>query len=83
MRKRDKDKERREVIQSYTFILQFGINMIVPILACTAGGIYIDKLFGLSMAPVIGFVIGALAGYTSIYKMVQHRFQKKEDDTNN
>ena len=55
-------KNQKKVFQSLTLILQFGLNMIVPIVLCMMFGIWITIPF---------FVIGALAGFTNIYKMAK------------
>lgn len=80
MGKRNKEKERRELAQNYSFVLQFGLNMIIPILGCTLLGSYIDDLLSTNFIVLIGFVIGMLAGYTSIYKTVKKRFKKENED---
>ena len=33
-------KYKKNVFQSFTMVMQFGINMIVPILMCTLFGVY-------------------------------------------
>ena len=38
-------KYKKNVYQSFTMIMQFGMNMIVPILMCTMLGVYIGKKF--------------------------------------
>ena len=80
MKKKDRKKERKEIVESYSFVLQFSINMIVPILACTFAGIVVDNGFDMPYAPVVGFFVGALAGYTSIYKMVKKRLKKENHE---
>ncbi len=48
-------------------ILQFGINMIVPILLCTFVGILLDRLFSTSFIVIILFFLGAAAGFRNIF----------------
>ncbi len=48
-------------------VLQFGINMIVPIVLCTFAGIFLDRLLSTSFIVIILFFIGALAGFRNIY----------------
>ena len=48
-------------------VLQFGINMIVPILLCTFAGIFLDRLFSTSFIVIILFFLGAMAGFRNIY----------------
>lgn len=71
-----KRKELNESAQAYTFILQFAINMIVPIGACTYAGYWLDKKFGTVYIVVIGFFVGALAGGTSIYRITKKMTKK-------
>ncbi len=48
-------------------VLQFGINMLVPILLCTFAGIFLDRLFSTSFIVIILFFLGAMAGFRNIY----------------
>ena len=70
-------KNPRKVFQALTMILQFGLNMIVPIALCTALGIWLDKKFDMPWVILVLFFAGALAGFTSIYKMAKP-FMKSE-----
>lgn len=60
-------KYQKEVFRSFTLILQFGINMIVPILLCTFAGIFLDRLFSTSFIVIIFFFLGAMAGFRNIF----------------
>ena len=73
-----KKDNNREVVQSLTMVLQFGINMLVPIAMCTALGVWLGDKFDIDWIVVPLFFVGALAGYTNIYKMVK-RFLKDKD----
>ena len=55
------------VYRSLTQVLQFGINMLVPILLCTFLGIFLDRFFHTSFLVIILFFIGALAGGRNVY----------------
>ena len=55
-------RKNRKVFQALTLILQFGLNMIVPIVMCTLFGTWI-------VIPL--FIMGALAGFTNIFKMAK------------
>ena len=70
-------KNPRKVFQALTMILQFGLNMIVPIAICMALGIWLDKKYDMPWVILILFFVGALAGFTSIYKMAKP-FMKSE-----
>ncbi len=70
-------KNPRKVFQALTMILQFGLNMIVPIAICMALGIWLDKKYDMPWVILVLFFAGALAGFTSIYKMAKP-FMKSE-----
>ncbi len=57
-------------------VLQFGINMIVPILLCTFAGIFLDRLFSTSFIVIILFFLGALAGFRNIYVFAKSENRK-------
>lgn len=59
-------KYQKEVFRSMTMVLQFGINMLVPILLCTFLGIFLDRLFHTSFIVIIMFFLGAAAGFRNI-----------------
>lgn len=64
-------KYQKEVFQNFSFVLQFGITMIVPIFLCTFLGIFLDKLLGTSFIVIILFFLGALAGFRNIFILVR------------
>ena len=64
-------KNQKKVFQSLTLILQFGLNMIVPIVLCTMLGAWIGKKYDIPVITVPLFIMGALAGFTNIYKMAK------------
>lgn len=77
-------KYRKNVYQAFTMVLQFGLNMIVPILMCTMLGVYIGKKFDMMFIVVPLFIIGALAGFRNIYVMAKKIFEQESDrDTKN
>ena len=55
-------KYKKNVYQSFTMVMQFGFNMIVPILMCTMLGVYIGRKFDMMFIVVPLFIAGAL-GY--------------------
>ena len=55
------------VYRSLTQILQFGINMLVPIILCTFLGIFLDRILGTSFIVIILFFLGAIAGGRNVY----------------
>ena len=64
-------KDNRKIFQILTLILQFGLNMIVPIFMCTLFGAWLGKRYDMPFLSVPLFVIGALAGFTNIFKMAK------------
>ncbi len=68
--KKDKPYDR-SVYQSLTMIMQFGINMIVPIAMMTVLGIWLDRKLEVGYFTIILFVLGALAGGQNIYRMAK------------
>lgn len=72
-------KYRKNVYQSFTMVMQFGINMIVPILMCTMLGVYIGRKYDMMIIVVPLFVVGALAGFRNIYRMAKKIFEQESD----
>lgn len=64
-------KNNRKVFQSMTLIMQFGINMIVPIFMCTMFGVWLGEKYDISFIVIPLFIMGALAGFTNIFKMAK------------
>lgn len=62
-------KNNRKVFQSLTLILQFGLNMIVLILMCTMFGVWLGEKYDIPIITIPLFIVGALAGFTNIFKM--------------
>ena len=67
-------KNQKKVFQSLTLILQFGLNMIVPIVLCTMLGAWLGKKYDIPVITVPLFIMGALAGFTNIYKMAKKMY---------
>ena len=63
--------QNRKIFQSLTLILQFGINMIVPIVMCTMLGVWLGEKYDISWITIPLFIMGALAGFTNIFKMAR------------
>lgn len=73
-------KKSNNVVKSFTMITQFTINMLVPIGLCTFVGIGLDKLFSTSFIVVILFFIGALAGFTNIFRLARGIYDQPNPD---
>ncbi len=77
--RRGKD-DRRIVMQSLAMVMQFGLNMIVPICLMTALGVWLDRKFGTSYITIILFAMGAIAGGQNIYRMAKSLYGSEEQD---
>lgn len=73
-------KHSKNVMRSLTLITQFGINMLVPIFICSFAGIFLDKLFSTSFIVVILFFVGALAGFTNIFRLAKNIYSNQEQE---
>lgn len=76
-------KKNRQIFMSLTLILQFGLNMIVPIFLCTMAGVWLGRRYDMPVITVPLFLVGALAGFTNIFKMAKKIYgQGGESDKN-
>lgn len=66
MRKRDEDKNRREIISALALILQIGLAILVCMAMSMGIGYYLDRLFGTKFIILIFMVIGFLASIRSM-----------------
>lgn len=64
-------KNEKKVLQALSLVMQLGLNMIVPIFLCTMLGVWIGDRYGIPIVTVPLFLVGVLAGFTSIFKMVK------------
>ena len=68
-------KENREIANALIMILQISITMLVPILICSLGGAWLDGRFGTKWIGVVGFFLGAIAGFQNVYRLVKRYFK--------
>lgn len=68
--------------QALTMVMQFGINMLVPICLMSALGIWLDRKFDTSFWMILLFFVGAVAGGQNVYRMARQVYggDKKELD---
>ena len=78
MRRRGDD--RRIVMQSLAMVMQFGLNMLVPICLMTALGVWLDGKLGTSWITIVLFAVGAVAGGQNIYRMARGLYGGGEQD---
>ena len=76
-----KKVNKREITESFSMVLQFGLNMITPIALCIALGVWIGDKYDMDWVVIPLFFVGALAGYNSIFRMVQKYLKKKDPQT--
>ena len=72
-------KNQRKVFESLTLVLQFGLNMIVPIMMCTLFGVWLGKKYDILWITIPLFIMGALAGFTNIFKMAKRIYGQRDD----
>ena len=73
-------KYNKSVYQSLALIMQFGINMLVPIFICVFIGIFLDKKLHTNFIVIILFFLGAMAGFRNIFIMSKSIYDKGKDD---
>lgn len=78
MRRRKDDG--RIVMQSLAMVMQFGLNMIVPICIMTVLGVWLDRKLETSWITIVLFVMGAIAGGQNIYRMAKSLYNSEEQD---
>lgn len=74
-----KKVNNKEIVESFSMVLQFGLNMLTPIVLCIALGVWIGDKYNMDWIVIPLFFIGALAGYNSIFRMVKKHLKKKKD----
>lgn len=71
----------KSVHHSFSLIGQFGINMLVPIAACSVVGILLDRKFGTEFIFFIMFFLGAVSGGYNVYRMAKKHLKKDNPDS--
>lgn len=66
MRKRDDKKNRREIVNAFSMILQIGLAMMVCMGVSLGIGYYFDKLFQTHWIILVMMIIGILASLRSM-----------------
>lgn len=74
-----KNKDDRSVYRALVLIMQFGINMLVPIGIMSWLGILLDRRCGTSFFMVLFFFIGAVAGFQNIWRMAKSVYEDREE----
>lgn len=71
----------KSVQHSFSLIGQFGINMLVPIAACSIVGILLDRKLGTEFIFFIMFFLGAVTGGYNVYRMAKRHLRKNNPDS--
>ncbi len=66
-----KRKDRRNTVRLLGMITQFALNMIVPMCMCFFAGLWLDRRFGTKWIVIVMFFVGALAGFTNVYRLIK------------
>lgn len=69
--KRRKPTDNRKTFQTLALVTQLGLTMVVSIGMTSALGIWLDRRFGTSWITIIMFVLGAVAGVQSVWRMIK------------
>ena len=77
-----KSKNNNEVFQSFAMVMQFGINMIVPIVACTLFGAWLGEKVNISWMALPFFIMGALAGMRNVFVFARRIYQPLSKEIN-
>ena len=77
MRKQKGDD--RIVFRSLAMITQFGLNMLVPICAMSALGVWLDGKLGTSWITILLFAVGAAAGGQNVYRMARRIYGGEQE----
>lgn len=75
-------KNKRSVFQAFTMVIQFSLNMLVPIVMCTLFGVWLGEKFDIPVITVPLFLIGALAGFRNIFIMAKKIYQDENKNNN-
>ncbi|MCI9123861.1 MAG: AtpZ/AtpI family protein [Eubacterium sp.] len=67
--------KNRRVLQAFAMVMQFGLNMIVPIVMCTLLGVWIGNRWNIPFITVPLFLAGAIAGFRNIFIMAKKIYQ--------
>ena len=72
---------KKEIAEAISMVSQFGINMLVPMGAMVALGIWIGDKYNMKWIVIPLFFIGAFAGYNSIYRMIKNYLKTNDTRT--
>lgn len=67
-------------MKAFVLVMQFGFNMLVPILLCTLLGVFIYRKTGTAVPLIILFFVGALAGFRNCYVQAKRVYESDKRD---
>lgn len=79
MRKRDKKRENKEILNALAMITQIGLAMMTCMGLSFAIGIYIDRLVGTKFWVMIMLLIGIMASIRSLFILTGRIRSSKPD----
>ncbi|MGL5258636.1 MAG: AtpZ/AtpI family protein [Lachnospiraceae bacterium] len=68
----------KKVLNALAIFSQITITMLVPIMLCAYIGYLIDQKLGVSFSFIIGFFLGALAGFRNVYYLMKKQYDSKD-----
>ncbi len=68
-------KNKKKVFQAFTMVIQFSLNMLVPIVMCTLFGVWLGNKIHAPAIAVLFFFMGAFAGFRNIFIMAKKIYQ--------
>lgn len=74
-------KKHGKVFQAFALVMQFGFNMLVPILILTFLGVWIGRISGVKWIVIPLFFVGALAGFRNCYLMAKKIYEPDRNKT--
>ena len=71
-------KRNNSVFSAFVLVMQFGINMMVPIFLCLLIGVLIYRKTGAAWPMILLFIAGALAGFRNCYIQAKKVYESDE-----
>ncbi|MBQ6442329.1 MAG: AtpZ/AtpI family protein [Lachnospiraceae bacterium] len=71
-------KRNNSVFRAFTLVMQFGINMLVPIFLCLLLGMLIYRKTGAAWPLILLLFAGALAGFRNCYVQAKKVYETDE-----
>ena len=72
-----------KVFRKIAFLTQFGLTILIPTCLLFFLGLYLDKKLGTSFLSIVLFFLGALAGISGVWRLIQKEIRNDEKDVRN